>query len=852
MSQANEVQRVRVLLIGRQAGGLEVTSRLLQEAGFQVVSAADLTSAEASLQAGPWDLIVLDLDNGEQEGLDFAHRAKSDPARSWVPVMILTSAMTTDRVSRAMDLGSDEFMAKPFVPEEMVVRARACIRKGREERWLLERTRKLTSKVVQRDDELSDLRRFAQDIVSALPASLLVLDRELTVLFANERFHENRGLEPGRAAGRPLHKLLDPGALEGPLGEALRHTERTGENRHLARVPGIFSRTPERFWDVRISAFEYLGTRQLLLLAEEVTEHARADSEAAREKAKLAEVVNAVGAGLALIERDRTISFANTTFSRWFGEETPERTRREFWRSLSEPVPYLDNVFTAGKGSRYEFEFYLPDGPRRYFVNTLAPLHDPTGKVVQCLVLTNDVTGQQTRLEQFKLIRELSERIIGILDLEILFRTILVCATAGHALGFNRAFLFTRDSETGNLVGRMAVGPPSRAEAFRTWREISASAITLDQMLQQAEKGPKTEEMPLYPLVANLVYTLKDTSEIIVRTALEKRAQLVLEARNDPRVTRRFLEHFGAERFVTVPLMSRGEVPGVLLADNIYSGREITQEHVDILTLFATHAGLAIQNAEAVRQLRRGMKELRETQTQLLNQTKLATVGQLAAHVAHEIRNPLSAISMAARAILNKPQEAQRAQTNAQIIADEASRLENILRATMDFSRPAEPQPVVTDLNEIIRLVCERQSEEMAVAGIETFLDLDPSLPDFRFDPGQIQQVFLNLTKNAVESMPEGGKLFIRSRRRSECLEINLQDTGTGMPESVQERVFNPFFTTKEKGIGLGLAVCQRIIEEHGGEISVQSAVGMGTTFTILLPLAGPPSPALSGEPAPA
>jgi signal transduction histidine kinase len=212
-------------------------------------------------------------------------------------------------------------------------------------------------------------------------------------------------------------------------------------------------------------------------------------------------------------------------------------------------------------------------------------------------------------------------------------------------------------------------------------------------------------------------------------------------------------------------------------------------------------------------------------------------VGKIAAHVAHEIRNPLATIGGFARAIVRRPDQTERTVKNARIISDEATRLENLLKGVMDFSRPSHPLLKVGDLNAIAERAFRLHAELLAARNIHADLDLDPSLPELAFDENQMLQVLQNLLRNAVDSMPQGGALSLKTEREEKNAVLRVADTGSGIPAEVKDRIFSPFFTTKADGTGLGLAVSKRIVDSHNGQIDCESKPGKGTVFVIRLPL---------------
>jgi signal transduction histidine kinase len=298
---------------------------------------------------------------------------------------------------------------------------------------------------------------------------------------------------------------------------------------------------------------------------------------------------------------------------------------------------------------------------------------------------------------------------------------------------------------------------------------------------------------------------------------------------------------------VSVPLIVKSSVVGVILADNLYSGRAITDDHVKLLMLFASQAALAIENAETYAELQKSLDRLTQAQKEIVHSEKLATIGKMAAHVAHEIRNPLSTIGGFARAILRKPDSVERVNKNAKIISEEATRLENMLKGVMDFSRPSAPVPKIGDFNTAVEKAFRTQAEILSSRNIHSSVDLDRSIPEVNYDENQVMQVLHNLIRNAADSMPGGGALAIRTAREGDNVCLTVQDSGSGIPPEVQERLFDPFFTTKPDGTGLGLAVSKKIIDDHGGHIEVKSIVGKGTTFRILLPAQSSTLPSNAG-----
>lgn len=461
----------------------------------------------------------------------------------------------------------------------------------------------------------------------------------------------------------------------------------------------------------------------------------------------------------------------------------------------------------------------------------------------QCaMIMLEDVTQTVEHAYQLSMLRQINEAVQTTLDLKRLLRLVLTCATSGQALGFNRAVLLMVDKAANVLRGRLAVGPVSQEDAYRVWQQLSESNKPFKQMLRDADDGRPDEEMPLYQLAARMSFPL-DSDELVVRVVREKQVAHVTDAYADDRVSEAFRSLLGANSFVCVPLIAKDEAVGAIVVDNLYSGRPITREQIELLAIFANHVGLAIENAEAydalhrqITKLQDAYRELRETQGKLVQSEKLAAIGEVAAHVAHEIRNPLVTIGGFARSIRRQIGEDHPCRRSVDIIIDEVQRLEKILANVMDFSKPSAPWKRPTKINQVIQNTCVLLSEHFASRNITLTHELDPDLPLVMIDAEQIKQALLNILKNAAESIAGSGHVHVASRLQDGAVWVDVTDTGKGIPEDMIPNIFDPFFTTRPDGTGLGLAVTRKIIIDHGGDIEVRSKVGTGTTFTISLP----------------
>jgi len=236
-------------------------------------------------------------------------------------------------------------------------------------------------------------------------------------------------------------------------------------------------------------------------------------------------------------------------------------------------------------------------------------------------------------------------------------------------------------------------------------------------------------------------------------------------------------------------------------------------------------------------------QRLKENQEQLVQAEKLTSLGQMAASIAHEVNNPLAGVLVYTQLLSKKiagdnmPKEI--ALDYLSKMDSELTRSTRLIRNLLDFARQSPPTLKEVDLNDVVNRALDLAAHSAELQNIRVVKELTPSLPRLMADFSQLQQVCTNLILNAIQAMPEGGRLTLRTSANSSQVKIEVQDTGCGISPENMRKLFTPFFTTKEKGkgVGLGLAVTYGIIQRHQGRIEVQSKEGEGTTFTIYLPV---------------
>ncbi|MGQ9671396.1 MAG: ATP-binding protein [Desulfosoma sp.] len=321
--------------------------------------------------------------------------------------------------------------------------------------------------------------------------------------------------------------------------------------------------------------------------------------------------------------------------------------------------------------------------------------------------------------------------------------------------------------------------------------------------------------------------------EIITRLYKDDRLIVINDLFNDPRVE--FPQETYAEgirSMVDVPLCLREHVMGVF---RIFfpDVRDISPEERDFITAVARLTACALDKA-------RLFEEQQSRYDELARQAeKFSALGRMAAGIAHEINNPLASILLYSTNALKKVPPDSPIKESLKIIVSETHRCRSIVRDLLEFSRDRKPSRSLENLNRIIEKVLVVLQNELMLHHLHLHKDLAPDMPDTLLDGRQMQQVFVNIILNAVEAMNPGGALEIRTfvDKVKGVHGVMIRDDGCGIPPELIHKIFEPFFSTRPKGTGLGLAVSYGIVKAHGGEISVESQTGLGTCFTITLPL---------------
>ncbi len=397
---------------------------------------------------------------------------------------------------------------------------------------------------------------------------------------------------------------------------------------------------------------------------------------------------------------------------------------------------------------------------------------------------------------------------------------ILTALTSGSGVGFNRAMLFLKDGD--RLKGEMWLGPRSAEEAGMIWEVLSTPGIGYVEIVEHNRALVSKNEDTLSARLKGLIYAADDENALIpASAACRKEILLVRQASGEPLVDRRFLNVIGVEEFLCIPLLARDDVVGEIILDNAITRTPITPADVKLAGICGLMAGNYIYSATLHRKI--------------LDMEKMAAMGEMAMFVTHQIRNPIVAIGGFTDQLLKPDVPEDKKVRNLTIIRDEIRRLEYIIFQMGHFLKVSLKEPVYFDPGPAIAAVLGSPEVQAKARGYSLNVKLEPCLPEILCDPTSFGEVLRNLLDNAFEATPAGGAVSLRGyRKNSSAFVLSVRDTGRGMTNPDKGQLFTPFFTTKEKGMGLGLPFTKRVMDTCGGKIEVQSRAGKGALFKLI------------------
>ena len=403
-----------------------------------------------------------------------------------------------------------------------------------------------------------------------------------------------------------------------------------------------------------------------------------------------------------------------------------------------------------------------------------------------------------------------SRDMVSIVDIKALSENLV--RTVGRSLGIEKVSLLLNDDTKSSYQLEASAG----LDLEQPDRLLLPKDGPLVQLLQRRREPIVKEELEWVPLGPGTPQTIETMSKL------------------------------GAE--ISLPIISKGNLIGILNLGHKDDKTLYSNEDLELLSTLANQTAIALENA-------RLYENLKQSQDTLRRADRLSSLGLLTAGLAHEIRNPLVAIRTFTQLLPERFDDAEFREGFQQLALKEVDRICGLINDLLSFARPSKPNVAPENVNDVVDnivRILETQAKEKSVGIAREFGE---NLPKVWIDREQMKQVFMNLILNAIQAMKEGGSISISTRSVSrngaepsgDFVQVEVRDTGVGIPEENLQHIFDPFFTSKDEGSGLGLAVSHQIVQEHGGFVTVESQIGKGTAFFVHVPVGKPVRPITNG-----
>lgn len=442
------------------------------------------------------------------------------------------------------------------------------------------------------------------------------------------------------------------------------------------------------------------------------------------------------------------------------------------------------------------------------------------------------------KLKELSLLYRISNAMHSTIKLNELIHLTLNALISGTEPIFDRAMLFLVNERAGIIQGMQGVTSET-SMGIKTMDEAETLIPTRWEIPE--EEMTMQRDSSFSRLVKETRLPLDKSLNISSRAVLEKKLIYLSDAGKEKHTDRNFIKRFGLKEFSAAPLMVKGGSVGLVIVDNPLTGRPISRDDLRFLQLLMNQAGTAIENSMLHSRIEDAHRDFREIQQRLIQGEKLAAIGEMAASIAHELKGPLVSIGGFARRLERKFPADSKERKYTETIVREVGRLEKMLTDTLFFSKRTTICHVPCNINTIIEESLAILSSSLEEKRIKVKMRLYPKISSFCGDFQQLKQVFINLFSNAGEAMKKGGTLTVTvAPVRLDgvpAVSVTVSDTGGGIPLEILNDIFNPFFTTKEWGTGLGLPISHRIVTSHGGKILVHNRPGVGAQFKVILPV---------------
>lgn len=860
------MEQINVLLIEDDPKDAEWLRGMLSRASggqtFEVEWTTRLQVGLDHLVRSEVDLVLLDLSLPDSQGIETLF--KTHAQAPGVPIIVVLGGSEDEMVAvEAIQEGAQDYLVKGQVSRNLLVRAI---------RYAIER-KQAQQEIADNLVQIERAKREWETTADSLPQIVCLLDEHRRVLRGNRALEKWGLAQVVNVKGQEVHELFHPGCTD-PGCYLSNFWRRAWEELEQGRVyeceaeDEILKRyllfqvqpilTPKDKANKSAASFAALIVQDITRRKEAETElrHARQDWE---------DIFQAIGQPATLLDSQFRILTANRATLSALGkpkEEVVGKKCHELFHRTGSPPPGcpLRKILTEGHEERVEV---TEDALGGKYIVSCTPLFDAEGNLDRIIHIATDVTARVQAEEEVRRLNEgleqrVTERTAELTQVnELLRREIAERERAEEELK-RRVNQLTSLNRASQVITAF-LEPDKVLEKIVSLAREMTGADYASVVMMGDDGSPRriTEISPDIPSVEHPIrangYTrwIADSRQPVVVDEIAEDGTIISPpGHKAPPTINPYMVMAGVRSFAGLPLVVNDRLLGVIYLHSLHPGN--FHDQLSVLTTFANQAAIAVENARLYEEERKQFHRLRQSQAQLIQAEKMTALGRLTATIAHEINNPLQSLH-GALSLLEEELAGQKRSGKLDrylvIIGGEIERITNLVRRMRDFYRPARQEQIPTDLHALLDSVLELVGKQLQHGNVTVEREWAAELPIIQANPDHLKQVFLNLVLNAIDAMPTGGTLRLHTSleqmqangdRLEPAVLVALSDTGEGIPPEVLSRLFEPFLTTKEHGSGLGLFISYEIVKAHNGQIGVESQVGAGTTFTILLPVGQP------------
>jgi PAS domain S-box-containing protein len=738
----------------------------------------------------------------------------------------------------------------------------------------LEIVRNITERK-QAEEALRDEATRRRILVDQSLDGIVVLDENAKVYEANQRFAEMLGYTPEEV--RELHtwdwdKQFPPEKLL-EMGRAVDEKGLRLETKHHRKDGSVID------VDISINAAVCSGQKLIFCVCRDVTERKQAEEALQAEKNKLQSLIDAIEYGLTIQDMEYNIIYEGTLQKKVFGDHLGEKCYRvyEGQEKICDGCP-VEKAFKDGKSHTSERRVVMPSGEVLFWENTANPIRDANGGIVSCLEITRNITERKQAEEQLRESQKFSSSLlesspnpISVVDLDTSIRYVnpafekLTGFTLAEIAGRKAPYPWWPEGKRERILaafkdavehgGRRTERNFQNKNGEHFWVALNSAPVMeggkavyliiswlditerkqAEEQLQESEDYWKTlfdASTGGILIIEPETHKIVDANPAMVRMIGIGREEII------GRVCHKFVCPQEEGKCPITDLKQRVDTKECILLNA--SGEEVPAlKSVVPITRYGRQYLLEL--IFDITERKQAEEKEKQLQQELYLAQRLASVGELAAGVAHEINNPLTGILGFSQRLIRQSTD-EKVSRDLEIIYSEAQRAAEVVQSLLTFARRRQPKKEYANINDIVSKTLELRAYALQTGNIEVATTLASRLPQIMVDFPQMQEVFLNIILNAEQAMSEAhgrGKLVIKTKRIKDYLRISFADDGPGIPPENLDKVFDPFFTTREEkgGTGLGLSACHGVVTEHGGRIYATSKRGKGATFFVELPL---------------